>query len=499
MQHPKNESKIPIPPNVLKNFNVYDILEPQKNTAKTSDGAKVDKLIDIDDCSKDSGVASLDLNASFFDKNRDYDLVDLFQNIFVTPQHIKQKDTDSNENDGASSVLGSDYVEHPPGFDRFLDMLESGEKIDWTNLGQDKTETISDLKHDFIEETPRVLVPKVFDEPVKDPDELVREVLTQKTLEKLGSSVTTRQLPKLQSDSPQKLGSTIHAPALKSDSPKKNKSVPLTEITTDFSRFNLNNTFNNSKFESGSNEVISEVTTDFSRYNLNNSFTNSKFEYGSNEVTPRPEPKTSPVDSQISNPLTRFTVKAIQKDEKVYKKKRQQKPDHLKATYTKGPDFYEKSVVLPQIMARLTARLDYLEEIANQKKRLILDGGSTNAECTASTREEEKKKASYSDPPLNVQTKILNKPSTSGISSLKTPVVKDPGLCNIRRTFTAEKVLGASSTSSHSTQKPSTPENREFGKLSPIVLMEDCNKERLKAFKQSQRFIEFVLDGKHKP
>ncbi|XP_049696180.2 uncharacterized protein LOC110383109 [Helicoverpa armigera] len=468
MQHPKNESKIPIPPNVLKNFNVYDILEPQKNTAKTSDGAKVDKLIDIDDCSKDSGVASLDLNASFFDKNRDYDLVDLFQNIFVTPQHIKQKDTDGNETDGASSFLGSDYVEHPPGFDRFLDMLESGEKIDWTNLGQDKTETISDLKHDFIEETPRVLVPKVFDEPVKDPDELVREVLSQKTLERLSSSVTTpRQSPKLQSDSPQKLGSTVHASTLKSDSPIKNKSVPLSEITTDFSRFNLNNTF-----------------------------TNSKFEYGSNEVKPRPEPKPSPVDSQISNSLTSFTVKAIQKDEKVYKKKRLQKPDHLKANYTKGPDFYEKSVVLPQIMARLTARLDYLEEIANQKKRLILDGGSSNGACTASTREEEKTKASYSDPPLNVQTKILNKPSTSGVSSLKTPVVKDPSLCKMRRTFTAEKVLGASS---HSTQKPSTSENREFGKLSPIVLMEDCNKERLKAFKQSQRFIEFVLDGKHKP
>uniref|UniRef100_A0A2A4K9J3 Uncharacterized protein n=1 Tax=Heliothis virescens TaxID=7102 RepID=A0A2A4K9J3_HELVI len=437
MQHSKNDSKIPIPPNLLKNFNVYDILEPQKTTAKTSDVAKVDKLIDIDDCSKDSGVESLDLNASFFDKNRDFDLVDLFQNIFVTPQHIKQKETDSNEIDGASNFLASNHVEHPPGFDEFLDILESGKKIDWTNLGQSKKEPVS--KYDFIEKTPKVLVPKVFDEPDSDPEDLIHEVLAQKTLEKLGS--------------------TSQTPKLKSDSPKKKVNLTMSDVTTDFSRFNLNNSLNNSKFESGSNEVKT-----------------------------RPESKPSPVNSQISNSLTTFTVKAIQKDEKVYKKKRIQKPDHLKATYTKGPDFYEKSVVLPQIMARLTARLDYVEEIANQKKRLILDGGGAK-------REEEKTKATYSgtSSPLNIQTKVQNKPSTSGISYLKTPIVEDPSLSSFRRSYTTEKPVCSSLG-----KKPSTSENSEFGKLSPIVLMEDCNKERLKALKQSQKFIEFVLDGKHK-
>lgn len=58
-----------IPPNLLKNFNVYDILEPEKKGAKNREETNVDKLIDIDDCSRDSGFQDSELNASFLDKN----------------------------------------------------------------------------------------------------------------------------------------------------------------------------------------------------------------------------------------------------------------------------------------------------------------------------------------------------------------------------------------------------------------------------------------------
>ena len=481
-RHSPHESEIKIPPNLLKNFNVYDILEPEKNGAISSDATKVDKLIDIDECSRDSGFQDSDLHPAFLVKNRDFDLVDLYEDMFVTPQHIKkQKEHEVTDENGAFSVPKVD-----PGFKEFLDILESGEKVDWVNIS--KTEEENYTKHEYIDKKPRVLVPKVLAEPDSDPEDIINEVLMQKTMEKLvfgninnnstkGNELRKQETPKRVDDS--------RKPAFSAA-----QSAKKPEIIPEISRPSVdNNVIKNSKFFNGAYEKVSRPSE---MYQNNNSSPN-------------------------------FDVKAITKDEKVYKKKRIVKPESQTANYEKGPDFYEKSVVLPQIMARLNARLAYLDEKGSQKRRLILDTG-VKPGTSSSTNTQAKKPSNQATNSSNVQMKpktnqpVLTKftkndlakktpniASTSGINSINmnnVRVKEEARLCINKlnqdiRVHTTDKSCSNCGNPSAS-KKGYTPEKplAKEVELSPVVLMEDCNKERLRALKRSQMFKEFVLTGK---
>lgn len=478
-RHSSEESEIKISPNLLKNFNVYDILKPEKNGAKSSDATKVDKLIDIDDCSKDSGFQDADLNPALLDKNRDFDLVDLYQNIFVTPQHIKKKEEAAVEVEAplsATNVIDA-------GFKKFFDMLESGQKTDWTNIAETDVET---SKQDFLEKKPRVLVPQVFTEPDSDHEDLIDEILMQKKIE--------------------------HLVLRNSNSFLGNSSEPQ---GGDSSK-NVKKSVDSQVLSSSGMGSITKAT---------------KFENASHQNLRRPsEIEPYPVNSEMNNSLPSFTVLAIQKDEKVYRKKRLRKPESLTANYTKGPDFYEKSVVLPQIMARLNARLAYLDEKGNQKKRLILDAGSKpKFECNSTNVNAQVKakpsKMASSTPNANVQVKLkpncqtepssitkndlkksLNNASSSCINSLKINhgrILDEPRLCidrytrEIRVHTTNAPCVNCGNSSNKSNSTAATSRENDYGKVSPKVLMEDCNKERLKALKQSQMFKDFVLKGKY--
>lgn len=495
--HTSKESEIKISPNLLKNFNVYDTLVPQKNGAKSSEATTVDKLIDIDDCSRDSGFQDSDLHPAFLDKNRDFDLVDLYQNIFVTPQHIKK--SEATDEVVMSDTTFSDSNGFDAGFKQFFDMLESGQKIDWSSLSQSEEETTT--KHDFIEKKPRVLMPKVFTEPDSDSEDLINEVLEQKKLENLFLG-SISNLPKY-NPSPKDNSSELK----ERESPKTKKTDEIPEA----SRLNsINGIAKSLNIITGTNEKI---------------------------LRPSETEKYPVIDS------TNFTVRAIQKDEKVYKKKRVVKPESQTANFIKGPDFYEKSVVLPQIMARLHARLAYLDEKSNQKRRLILDAGTkpVNAEGMSNGKAHVTKKtnnqvlssvpkAKEPSPTKFTQNdltkKVQNTASTSGVHSLKlnNVLIRDEArLCvntvtkDVRVHTTDKPCMNSGNSSGAKKASVASPEygklnplstvkkvespvaastKTEFGKLSPVVLMEDCNKQRLRALKQSQMFKEFVLKGK---
>uniref|UniRef100_A0A2H1VMV2 SFRICE_008890 n=1 Tax=Spodoptera frugiperda TaxID=7108 RepID=A0A2H1VMV2_SPOFR len=471
---------VTISPNLLKNFNVYDILEPVKNDV-TSDAAKVDKLIDVDDSSRDSGFQDADINASFLDNKKEFNLVDLFQNIFVTPQHIKKKET----NDDLGAMFSEEKVVDP-GYNKFFDMLESGQKIDWTNIS---TKEKSVLKHNFVQEKPKVLVPKVnLSESESDPEELIHEVLTNKIKEKvlLGSvsdsydlqTKIDRKIPKIDVKMP--------------------KIIKTPDLIPEFSHRSENCSCKGAKLENVNNENVPQP---------------------SGVDTRRRSERLLQKNLERQNKVytTDFVVKAMQKDEKTYRKKRLQKPEHLKANYTKGPDFYEKTVVLPQIMARLNAKLAELDEKSNQKRKLILDVGTVpNSDYSPKKEVKDiKTKLNYLPETAKYQPeaakKTLNlemnnkKPHNQGLQSIKTVKVnqKEAQMCvnktnnNIAVHSTVGQCLNCSkpNKNDNSIDKKSSVNN--FGELNPVVLMEDCKKERLRALKQSKMFKDFILNGKY--
>ncbi|XP_075989980.1 uncharacterized protein LOC142985593 [Anticarsia gemmatalis] len=410
-----NAQSTTIPPNLLKNFDPYEILEPQK-FGGNSDGPKVDRLIDLDDLPPQSGI-----NASLLDQKTEYSYLDLYENMYVTPQLVKRKETPNT-------------VPNNIDFKDFFDKCENGEKVDWTKDVITKKEISQDSAE--ITKKPKVLVSKVTVE--EDPEELIYEVLTMKSKEKqiLDELNRNEKLTKIDTDRLQfprlKVLNTpnIDINALKKKSetvkPSTSKKEPEFDFANEFSRLKLNNTTKNTQ---------SNVTN---------------------------VPQNSKIDGQIYN-TSNFQVIAIKKDEKAYRKKRVIRPEKETTNYTKGADFYEKSIVLPQIMSRIFARQDYLHDLSMLKRRLILDSGSNNDNIPKCS--------------VNDSKKCENK---SNIGS-KTTISDD------KKTTSASGRNATVNTENCSADS--------FGKLNPIVLMEDCNKERLRAWTQSRMFKNFVLNG----
>lgn len=468
---------VTISPNLLKNFNVYDILEPEKSDV-FSDAAKVDKLIDIDDSSRDSGFQDADNNAWFLDNNKEFNLVDLFQNIFVTPQHIKKKET---YDDVAATFSDSKTVD--PGFNEFLDMLESGQKIDWTNIS---TKEKSVLKHNFLQKRPKVLVPKVnLSESESDPEELIHEILTNKKMEKIDFNDSHKYQTKVDRNMP------------KIDV-KKPKIINTPDLIPEFSHSSENSISKGVKLDNSDNKNVAQ-----------NSGINTK------RTSERLLQKNLERQNRVYS--TDFVVKAMQKDEKMYRKKRLQKPEHLIANYTKGPDFYEKSVVLPQIMARMNAKLSELDEKSNQKRKLVLDAGTApKSECSPPKEVKDiKTKQNYLPVTAKYQPEAMKKTLNIAMNNKKP---QNQGLQLIKTVKATEKEaqMCVSKTNNHSAvhatvgpswncSKPTKTDNSNakkstataFGELNPVVLMEDCNKERLKAFKTGKMLSQFVVKGNY--
>ncbi|KAL0808857.1 hypothetical protein ABMA28_012527 [Loxostege sticticalis] len=74
--------------------------------------------------------------------------------------------------------------------------------------------------------------------------------------------------------------------------------------------------------------------------------------------------------------MKNITVQEVIKDNKDFAKNRITKSDTEKLKYTKGPDFHEKSIVLPQLLRQLSIQKQERDAKNNVKKRLILHPGS---------------------------------------------------------------------------------------------------------------------------
>lgn len=431
-----NTKSITISPNLLKNFNPFDILEPQKNDAHN--------LIDFDETERKSH-----LNASLLDQKAEYELVDLYQNMYVTPQQIKvteTKDNDKTRNKDNNTNKNIDY-------DFFFDILESGKTVDWSNPEVKITNNISNADLE-LDRKPNVIETPNQSIEDSDPEDLIEEVIATKNLEKL-----------------------LFKEQIEEEDPK------LTEISNDINGFpkpkvlkpprNIDfktlKTYNQSNHKTVREKTESNTNTDettdskethenlvLSFSELNNTVSNSSF---ADKCTL--QGASCKVEGQINN-LPTFKVITVKKDEKAYRKYRISKPDSQKTNFTKGADIYEKSIVLPQMMANIMARQTYLANNNNKKKRLVLDSG-----------------VKVNDKLSNIQIKDVDKLNlgTNSESNKK---------CNCS---CKPKGTNTSSTNTKSADD-------KFGEVSPKVLLADCNKERLKALHQSQMFKQFVINTK---
>lgn len=442
-----HNTTIPIPPNLLRNFNTFDILEPQRNGAENRDVAKVEKLVDIDDSSQDSGFHEFE--SLLLNKKKDLTLIDVYENIYLTPQDIKVK----SEEEESTSLPSKPNVD----FKELFDIIESGKKYDWVKPSSSKEKTTfkPDDHEDIVK--PRVLLPPVIHETNLDPDEFIYEVLSQKDINKHILNET-------------KFQSNI----------RSSSDVKHSVLTADDRRRMLNNFTKNTNDNMNKHE-IKQSETSIKRINNNN-----------------------------------FIVKAIKKEEKVYKKKHIVKPESQTSKFTKGPDFYEKSVVLPQIMARMFDRKECLDEKNNIQRRLVLDSGANKLQAQPNISKTEKE-LKNSAPPMRNDINVGLKYQPNGLKTETEfkndaqPVrsVVNVGL-RVKKTDSAKLtdaiILSANRSSctpaktvidlSNNETNSKITKDTDYGKLSPVVLMEDCNKERLKAWQRSQLFKNFVNKGK---
>ncbi|XP_072947087.1 uncharacterized protein [Epargyreus clarus] len=402
------------------NFNIYEVLEPLKCCPNTPKDKNVGILIDISD---DSGL-SQDLSGSDLDsiKKSEFDLVDLFQNIYVTPSLVKKpKDTtvDIDYKDRKDKKIDSTYQNG-------LKPLKEEDINELLNKF-DKNET--DLKksndtmfHDY--SLYKYDIPKVL------------EVPTFYDLDEIDENKCTSVF-------------------------EKNITEKFSEITTDFH----NDVFVKATTDTVANKRLESAVIQTNCPNNNNtSVTDSKdhtdilkkvvMEFKKNTELSLQNHTT--FQSIVSPTLTlklpkieNFDLQTAKLDKKLYTKQLLQRTQKDKVLYTKGPDLYEKSVVLPLIMKRLASRKDEVQ----LTRRLILDSGKSKIALNS--------KDITSRETLNSKSKIVNKDF---------------------RTITEQKTANLSP---------------DAVKLNPIVAMEDCNKERLLAHRTRSAFERFVHTGSY--
>ncbi|CAH0404088.1 unnamed protein product [Chilo suppressalis] len=107
-----------------KNFNPYEILTPQRSTIN-------EPLIDLGTLDEATCVAANKLtenvwNSTSANKSKGFDAIDLYENILVTPQLVNNQNHMTIEN----------HID----FKEFFNKLESGKKHDWLNINSEPSQ-----------------------------------------------------------------------------------------------------------------------------------------------------------------------------------------------------------------------------------------------------------------------------------------------------------------------------------------------------------------------
>lgn len=482
----------------FQDIKIFDTLEPKKVETFGSNNVKTALLVDI----SDSDAPDPKLSGSFLDvKKQEFTLVDLFENLYVTPQHVGNKsdlednlfdfgNTDTlkstNNDEGTikeaslGSVKENTLKESKRTFDEIFDSAVSSRysKLDFKSKDQSE-----DCVDGFTTEIPTHL----YDKPVKvltppkcninisyevkttnisaldDNFNFIPTVnkINNPLLEEIETHTIERANEKVnkECDDVKILRPPINRNFPKPCLLKSSDVIPSTRDTftierdynrtynkTDASKlFNTSNdTYNsevskvnlNSVHLTTAKEIVTPLaqrtakhTVNFNIFNIprvkleslkQNENTSKRNLFQPDPVTRYRKAITSPLVDLNKPPIVMKNtlipvLQSIKKDNKAFNKRRIVKKDSEKIGFTKGPDIYEKSVVLPQIIQRLSERRKNLDARNNVTKKLVLDRG------------------------------------------------RNEGLM--------------------------------VPKLSPEVLMEDCNKERLKALKLRTAFENFVVSG----
>lgn len=139
--------------NILKNFDPYTVLEPL-----TPQGIpKENILVDLTDTNNDS---NLELSGSLLDKSTksDFEVIDVFQNLFVTPQHVNSN-INGNKSKDKEWMKAFDGIDHRNNEE--IDMKKELESI-FTNTKKINA-TLTRLSDEFDVDIDEVLTMKRID------------------------------------------------------------------------------------------------------------------------------------------------------------------------------------------------------------------------------------------------------------------------------------------------------------------------------------------------
>ncbi|CAH0731193.1 unnamed protein product, partial [Brenthis ino] len=335
----------------FKHINLYEILEPERvHNVQTA------KLIDINDDKLDSNP---DLIGSFVDNvtKKEFDILDVFENIYVTPQHLQRQ----NKNDLDFNM----FIKESKG------ELDVASHVESTNRQTDRQQVESNKVRSLDEIFDNIVSTRSFpklnrlneagiDNPKQVNEDLIDEFLQSKPTIKLETIKTPIPSTSVQED------------------------VQKTEGTVKnhvFETFKLQNTSQNVQpAVAGKSMVINDLPVLAVAKKINNkNLTPPKPRLEENRLLLKiyqNEIKTALIDENKiiaykQNPPIPM-LQTVKVDKKAFAK-RIVKGDSEKASFTKGPDLYEKSLVLPQIMHRLRLRKEIIDAKTNVRRKLILD------------------------------------------------------------------------------------------------------------------------------
>lgn len=465
-----------IPQNLIKNFNIYEVLEPIKVNKLKEDTL----LIDLGESSQvRNEISDSRPTRSTQEENDGFSMIDLYQNIYVTPELVSKPIEKPVSNNQTTNV---DYEE----FLRKLDMKKKFNSIPepsldkksykthqaeleqtFDNLGykEHRSMTNNGVYHNFDSSDPA--------EHEKLIDELLDRSLSALKISKatdVAGKARVLKTPNLTNNtrnesfvlhkdnmkSVHNVASTRQVLYVNDDGLLKEAFIlPQASITREPVTINSESKLNDNlvsgflkameckdiKLKTAQDQPANHTSTNaglqsslpFSaRYDGPNLSTlllnNDKLAKWKTTV------KNANInDSKFNNDtfeliktttdpeiMSVMPVKAVIKDNKAFAKKLRITSDSEKRNYTKGPDLNEKRVVIPQILDRLGLEKKVYTNKKNFQRRLILDAGSKQS-------------------------------GKSNGKCIEIPVT-----------------------------------------LEPTTLMEDCNMERLKAFRTRQKFDNFV-------
>lgn len=544
-QHPVN-----ISPNLMKNFNLYEILEPQKvyNSSNTTENDSI-SLIDLDGSTKSaSGVKN---NTAIHEDVTGFDLVDVFQNIYVTPELVKNQ----QKKDEGKTEVNNDMND-------FFRKLGSGKKINW--IENDAIEKVNEKSNDHLdfEQTFDKIVQNRTETPHKytntpinfvdnstapDNEDLIEELLLNKSFEKtqlpdvIGNLHNVRVLstPVLQNKAHSDQQNSIFMPNVEHSlsAPKKDSSpgilyrdVPwkLQQPTHQINSHNPSSELNNTMFQhtpiTDNNSTlprdydmhyIKNITTENNTFKQNSVNTSPVFQSEKVSIHNNKERPISPSESNLDDAMVLNFLKAM--DCKEFKWKSPQDSTRSDIPFISDKDSASNVPKEKNSNSNLTLSEIFIKNNNNklEKLKLNVQKGPLNVPF-------------YSDTFTIINASI---DPASLISSLPIkPIIKDPKAFNKNRrvksdhekqTYTKGPTLREKSVvlpqilCRLSLEKKVFEEKNKLRKrlildvgsmkadkgvtipveLKPTVLMADCNKERLRAFETRKLVDEFVRKG----